>query len=86
MQNAISHLRTFFKISTAAFDFQKTVIESVGGNHTISQMELLHNQALDELRKEEPNLVYIDSLLAEMEVCAGNNANKMPPYQKGTNN
>jgi len=66
----IEILRTFFRISNAAFEFANTVQLVVNGNEIRSKMYNLHKIALSEIEKENPDILLIDILLAEMEKTA----------------
>jgi len=70
MENTISHLRTFFKITTAAFTFMDTMKLVCGGSITPNKIKELHECALEEIEKENPSLVKIDYLLSQMENLA----------------
>ena len=66
-KKSINNLRKFFKISTAAFEFQERIVSILGMFNSRSHMHLLHIAALKELNKDNPDLGLIDALLAEME-------------------
>jgi hypothetical protein len=74
--NVISQLRIFFGISNAVFEFQQTITSVFNRNAQPSPMAILHRLALKEVQKENPDLKYIDRLLAEMEILAEENRNK----------
>lgn len=77
METKLQQLRAFFKISNAAFEFSHTVRNAFGMKPLpASSMHQLHRIALIELEKEEPNLQYVDMLLAQMEQLAEKNAAK----------
>jgi len=78
MENKIEVLRTFFRISNAAFDFQNSIQLAIGGHITPNKMQQLHKLALVEVEKENPDLSLIDSFLLEMERLAEINKNKKP--------
>jgi hypothetical protein len=80
MENKIKILRTFFRISNAAFEFQNSIQLAIGGHITPNKMQQLHKIALVEIEKENPDLSLIDNLLAEMEKTA--EVNK-PNFPKG---
>jgi len=70
MDNKIKALRTFFRISNAAFEFQNSIQLAFGGRIVPSKMQELHKLAFAEIEKEDPDLSLIDNLLAEMESTA----------------
>ena len=70
MDNKIKTLRTFFRVSNAAFEFQNSIQLAIGGHVTPNKMQQLHKIALVEIEKENPDLSLIDNLLAEMETTA----------------
>lgn len=75
-EKQIQALRTFFRISTAAFEFVGKVAMAANGGKFIPEnpMDVLHRIALMEVEKENPNMEYIDMLLAQMEDLANQNA------------
>lgn len=81
-ENKIKALKTFFRVSTAAFEFQNSIQLAFSGHIVANEMQQLHKMALVEIEKENPNLLIIDSLLAEMEDVA-NKINPKPNYPKG---
>ena len=78
MDRKIQTLRTFFQISTAAFEFAGKVAMAASNGRLMPEnpMHVLHRIALLELEKETPNMQYVDSLLSEMEEFATQNAVK----------
>lgn len=70
MDKKIDVLRTFFRVSNAAFNFTNAVVIATGGAVTPCEMQLLHKLALEEIEKEQPDMAVIDSLLAKMEQSA----------------
>ena len=70
MDNKIKTLRTFFRVSNAAFEFQNSIQLAFSGHIVPSKMQQLYKLALVEIEKETPNLSLIDKLLAEMEITA----------------
>lgn len=83
-EQKITHLRTFFGVSTAAFTFHHSIQEAIGHVPVRTKMEELHLLAKEELSKEEPDLKHMDSLLEQMEMLADQNAkDKLPRYTKG---
>lgn len=63
----IEHLRKVFTISNAAFDFQDTIMATIGLRPNTTAMRMAHKRALMELEKPEPNMVFIEGLLLQME-------------------
>lgn len=73
-EKTIPKLRTFFRVSTAAFAFARTVQEQFSNTRIpMSVMESLHLKALEEVEKEKPNLCIIDSYLKDMQNLAEKN-------------
>jgi len=70
MEKKISQLRTFFRVSNAAFEFQNSIQLAFSGHIVPTKMQQLHKMALVEIEKESPDLSKIDNLLAEMENLA----------------
>lgn len=66
----IETLKIYFEISNAAFEFQRSITSALGYVPHPTEMEILHNMALAELYKPEPNLGFIDYLLVKMEALA----------------
>jgi hypothetical protein len=83
MDKKVLHLRTFFRTTTAVFDFANTVQTAIGGIVTPNKMHVLHRIALEEIEKENPDLFKIDNLLAEMEKLAESYNEPKPNFQKG---
>lgn len=84
MEEKIKMLRTFFKVSTAAFEFQDNVVSALNGVVMPNKMKSLHMLALSEMEKDSPDLVFMDNLLAQMEKLADENKkDKLPKYPKG---
>jgi hypothetical protein len=83
MDKKISHLRTFFRVSNAAFDFTNAIQSAVNGIVTPNKMQQLHKLALEEIEKENPDLSKIDNLLAEMESLAELNSHHKPNFPNG---
>lgn len=69
-QQPIDAIRTFFKISVAAFDMRNTIVEAIGQTVTPSVMETLHRLALNESMKDNPDMEFIDNALLRMEELA----------------
>ena len=70
MDNKIKTLRTFFRISNAAFEFHNSIQLALSGYIVPNKMQQLHKLALVEIEKKNPDLSLIDKLLAEMEITA----------------
>ena len=70
MDNTIKTLRTFFRVSNAAFEFQNSIQLALLGYIVPNKMHQLHKLALVEIERETPDLSLIDKLLAEMESTA----------------
>lgn len=70
LDKKIPQLRTFFRISNAAFEFQNSIQLAISGHIEPNEMQQLHKVALFEIEKENPDLLLIDNLLAEMENLA----------------
>ena len=70
MDNIIKTLRTIFRISNAAFEFQNSIQLAILGHIVPNKMQQLHKLALVEIEKENPDLSLIDKLLAEMKSTA----------------
>ena len=70
MNKKISQLRTFFRVSNAAFDFANAIQSSVNGIIAPNKMQQLHKLALMEIEKENPDFSKIDNLLSEMQSLA----------------
>jgi len=70
MDKHIYALRTFFRVSNAAFDFSNSVQSACGGTVVTNEMHELHKIALEEIEKENPDLSKMDELLEEMENLA----------------
>jgi hypothetical protein len=68
----IETLRSFFKISNAAFNFAE-IVYAIGPN----KMQELHKMAMTELAKDKPDLFIIDDLLLQMEEQANKNKHKL---------
>lgn len=83
MDKEISQLRTFFRVSNAAFEFQNSIQLSFSGHIVPNKMHQLHKLALVEIEKENPDLSKIDGLLAEMEGLAELNNLLKPNFPKG---
>jgi hypothetical protein len=83
MDKKISQLRTFFRVSNAAFDFTNAIQSAFNGTVATNKMQQLHKLALEEIEKEIPDLSKIDNLLAEMENLAEVNSQPNPNFLKG---
>lgn len=83
MDKKISQLRTFFRVSNAAFNFTNAIQSAFNGIVTPNKMQQLHELALEEIEKETPDLSKIDNLLAEMENLANVNSQPKPNFPKG---
>lgn len=70
MDNKIKTLRTFFRVSNAAFEFQNSIQLAFSGHIVPTKMQQLHKMALVEIEKENPDLSLIEKLLADMENTA----------------
>lgn len=72
----IKTLRTFFRVSNAAFTCVNTVSAAVSGKTYKHEhpMATLHRLALTEIEKENPSMGYMDNLLEQMELEAERNA------------
>ena len=68
MEKSINTLRTFFRLSNAVFNFQNNVQLITIGYISKTKMQQLHEIALEEIEKENPDLNKIDRLLQEMEL------------------
>lgn len=80
MDKSIETLRTFFTVSCAAFDMQRTILKAFNPdriNFAPSSMESLHRIALTEVMKDIPNIEYVDYLLNQMELLAEHNSKKV---------
>ena len=73
---AIEVLRAFFKVSNAAFEFKNSIETPSSGRIEINKMHPLHKSALIEIEKENPDMLLIDRLLAEMEITERENKQK----------
>jgi hypothetical protein len=73
MSNKIQELRTFFRVSNATFDFLNSIKLAFKGKVIPNKMHQLHKIALEEIEKENPDLIKMDNLLAEMESLADSN-------------
>ena len=82
MGERISQLRTFCRVSNAAFDFTNAIQSAFNGIVTPNEMQQLHKLALEEIEKENPDLFKIDNLLAEMEKLAEVNSRPKPNFPK----
>lgn len=74
VKDTIKTLRTFFRVTNAVFEFQNSIQLAVSGYISPSKMYQLHKIALNEIEKENPDLLLIDNLLAEMEITAAKNS------------
>ena len=83
MDKKISQLRTFFRVSNAAFDFTSAIQSAFNGIVSPNKMHQLHKLALEEIEKESPDLSKIDNLVAEMENLAELNSQPNPKFPKG---
>jgi hypothetical protein len=81
MDKKISQLRTFFRVSNAAFDFTNAIQSAFNGIVTPTKMQQLHKIALEEIEKENPDLSKIDNYLAEMERLAEFNSEPKTIYR-----
>jgi hypothetical protein len=75
----IKTLRTFFRVSNAAFTCVNTVSAAISGRSYQHEqpMATLHRLALTEIEKEKPNMEYMDKLLEQMELEAERNSNSI---------
>ena len=69
-------LKQFFTISNAAFTMMNNISEAMGYLPHQTTMQTLHQLALQELKKEDPNMAYIDDLLVQMDGLASKGDNK----------
>ena len=84
MEKAVILLRNFFRISSAAFNFTNAVNLALNGNISPSEMQQLHQIALQEIEKLNPDMSKIDNLLAEMERLAELNTKPKPNLPNGS--
>lgn len=82
MDKKIKALRTFFRISNAAFEFQNSIQLAFSGHIAPNKMHQLHKLALVEIEKKTPDLSLIDKLLIEME----SEAEQMKPKRTNYDN
>ena len=78
---AIQTLRTFFRISNAAFNLKKQILISISGYYLPTSMEVYHQIALQEIEKENPNMQLMDRLLAIMESIASEASKESKPLK-----
>ncbi|MFV0390789.1 MAG: hypothetical protein ACK5KP_02720 [Paludibacteraceae bacterium] len=84
MDKKIQQLRTFFRVSNAAFDCVIAMSKALGNTGVvITPMHKLHQLALEEIEKGKPDLAMIDSLLEQMELLAKENSEPKPNFPKG---
>jgi len=83
MNKTVEKLRTFFKITNAAFDFMQAIQSATNTPIFANKMHQLHKLALIEIEKDAPNLAFIDALLAEMEGLAEINNTLKPRFPSG---
>lgn len=74
----INVLRLFFTISNAAFDMANKINAALAYCHNqnppfISKMEILHNSALQEILKEDPDMDKMKKYLEQIESLAEEN-------------
>ena len=81
--NKLYYLRTFFKVSNAAFDCAMIMSAAFGGKSVVTPMHELHKLALIEIEKETPDLLIIDKYLYQMELLADENSQPKPKFNKG---
>lgn len=79
----IESLRTFFRVSNLALDFVDSFVKITGGNVIDNKMKQLHKKGLEEIEKENPDLLVIDNLLLEMQLLAEENNKPKPNFPKG---
>lgn len=77
-EKSISHLRMFFRVSNAAFIFANQIRVACDLKPIEDKMQQLHKLALEEIEKDNPDLLAIDMLLNEMEMLAESNKSKLP--------
>ena len=82
MDNKIKTLRTFFRISNATFEFLNSIQLALSGHIVPNRMQQLHELALFEIEKENPDLSLINKLMAEMEITA-EKRERSPNFQEG---
>ena len=73
MDNKISTLRKFFRLTNASFAYMNSITIILGGKVQINPMEILHKMALTELEKTNPDLEIIYNLINQMEKLTNNN-------------
>lgn len=66
----IEHLRVFFRISNASFEFVRKFNNAFGEETRLSEMEDLHKIALEEIEKDTPDHTKVLKLLERMEALA----------------
>lgn len=72
--NQIEVLRKFFRITNASFQAANLITKAVTGTEPrMSEMQRLHKIALECIEKDEPDMLYMDSLLQGMEELAERN-------------
>ena len=76
-EKAKETLKRFFTITTAVFDLHHTMQLALGGSsENKSYMHQLHEQAKEEMSKENPDANFIDDLLGlietETKACKNN--------------
>ena len=83
----IETLITFFKTSTAMFEFMQKILDIHAPNSSNAnrnnKMYSLHKLALVELEKDKVDLIVLDNLLAEMEKLAEQNSMPIPNFEVG---
>jgi hypothetical protein len=70
MENGIEVLRKFFRLSNATFAFHNDIQLIFNGKIVKSRMQHLHQVALEEIEKDNPDMKLMDAILEEMELEA----------------
>lgn len=84
MEKKIHQLRTFFRVTNAAFNFGMEMRAALGGKPVVSTMHHLHKMALEEIERENPDLLIINKYLEQMTLMAEvTNSQPIPNFSKG---
>lgn len=81
MEKIIKNLRLFFKTTNAAFSVLNAVKEFNNQILAPSKIHQLHKMGLEEIEKEEPDMIKINSIIREIESLC----NPIPNYPDGSN-
>ena len=84
MDDKITQLRTFFRVSNAAIECISSIHKAFGSICSISKIDQLHKLALEEIEKENPNLSLIDLFLEQIEIEIEKKNQPKPDYPKGS--